>query len=388
MPRSKKPAHGRRRRKGSGSLIWVPKRERWVGRITLTDQDGIKKVHTVSAMTEEEAGDKLDELKRDARSGVIPDSRLRVSTYLTRWLKGEKSRVKPSTYMSREGHVRLYLVPHLGTHILKMLQPSHVEHMMNRMVRDGLSPRTANHARVTLRLALKDAERDGLVTRNAAALARPPRVERKEMTVLSADETRVLLDLTKGTRYGSLWALLATTGLRLGEALALTWDDIDIQAAQLRVTKNYSKVGRGEWAIADPKTKRSRRTVPLAPQLADALLELQARQAQERQAAGELWADDDAVFADEYGRRYEPTAVSAPFKRALKEAGLAETLRVHDLRHGFATQLLREGVPLVHISKLLGHSTLAITADLYTHLDGDDTNGAGEIMGRLLGRPA
>jgi integrase len=321
---------------------------------------------------------------------VVPEARLNVATYLRRWLKTDRERVRPSTHLVRVGHVENHIVPELGRTNLKRLVPVDVERMTGAMVRHGLSPRTASHVRTTLRIALRDAERNGLVSRNAAALARPPKVEKAEATVLTADQTRILLATTRQDRRGPLWALLSTSGLRLGEALALTWSDLDLEEGVVHVRQNYALVGRGKWAVGPTKTSRSRRDVPLPHQTVEVLGDWRDRQAQERQAAGRDWqqhADGDPVFADEWGRRPEPTRLNHDLRAALLAAGLPRT-RIHDLRHSYASQLLLGGVPLLTVSRLLGHSGISITADVYSHVGTAMTRDAAGVLGALLEGPA
>jgi integrase len=253
------------------------------------------------------------------------------------------------------------------------------------MIRRGLSPTTARGARTTLRMILRDAERDGLVVRNVAALARPPRAIRHELRVLTADETRRLLDGTVDDEFGPIYVVAATTGMRLGEVLGLAWPDVELAgpAPSLAVRRSLARAETG-YALAEPKTGRSRRTLELAPATVASLRRQKARQAEVRLAAGDLWQDRDRlVFTDELGRSLRPSSVSHAFSAALGRLGLPH-VRFHDLRHGLASLLLAQGVPLKVVSDTLGHSGIAITADTYAHLSREQRREAASAIERAL----
>jgi integrase len=261
------------------------------------------------------------------------------------------------------------------------------------MIRKGLSPRTAAAVRGTLALALKQAEREGKVMRNAAVLARAPKVERPEIEVLDADGVRRLLDATQDSRWHPLWALLATSGLRLGEALGLAWDALDLgpEDGLVRVRGTLTMVETTKWVVGPPKTKRAKRDVPIPAQTSRVLMAWRARQDAEREA---LVPDHPRgskrsrpVFTNKLGQRTNPLAADKAFRLAVAAAGLPRCTP-HSLRHSYASQLLQAGVPLLVVSRLLGHSQIAVTADTYAHLTVAQMGQASEVMGRLLERTA
>jgi integrase len=386
MPR--KRTAGRRRPRGEGSVYEVRSEGRWRGSVSVTEPDGRRRRLVVSGDTSDEAREKLAEAKKAVEAGARElHGRLTVSSYLQRWLAQHRGQVRASTWLARQGHIKNYIDPAIGRITMRKLTPSDVERMTSDMVSRGLSPRTAAHARTTLRLALRDAERDSLVTRNVAALARPPKVSRPEMQVLDGEQTRRLLAFTQDDRWHPLWQVLAGSGLRLGEALGLTWDDVDFDDATIAVRRSLAKVAAGEWGLTEPKTSRSRRIVPIPATTVRALREAKDRQDAERAGAGRDWQEHpegQPVFADGYGRRFEPTYANRQLHLTLKRAGLPH-IRLHDLRHGYASALLTEGVPLLTVSRLLGHSSIVITSDTYAHLTQSMTRDAAAAMGRVLG---
>lgn len=384
---ARKRTAGRRRPKGGGT-IYQTKDGRWRAAYVVTAEDGTRKRVVVRGRTEEEAAEKLDEVKKRAKLNpakvIVKDS---VEEFMLRWLDRQKARVKPSTWLHRRGHIVHHVAPSIGRVRLDRLTPAKVEDFTTSLVVEkGLSPRTVAHIRGTLRQALNDAMRDGLVSINAAALAKPPRQDHVEMKTLTAVQVKKLLASTKNDRHGPLWALLVGAGLRLGEALALTWDDVDLEDGVVHVRRSYSRVGQGRWAVTDAKTKRSRRRIELPATTVAALIDLRDRQTVEMRDAGRLWqthAHGQPLFTDEYGRLIEPTNYNRALTKALKDAGLPHR-RIHDLRHSFATLLLEQGVPLVTVSRLLGHGSISVTADVYSHVGEGMRREAADVLDRVL----
>ena len=257
------------------------------------------------------------------------------------------------------------------------------------LVASGRSPRTASHARVTLRRALSDAVRDGLVHRSVAALARPPRVTRRTIEpgrdYLEAAQLRRLLAVAAEYRIGALVTVAATTGLRQGELLGLSWDDIDWTAGTLTVRRTMARAWGGGYELSPPKTGRSRRAVNLAAVTADALRREEREQAAAREAVGSAWQDTHRlVFTDAIGRPLQADVAYRSFRELLTAADLP-MIPFHGLRHSAATALLSAGVPLRVVSDLLGHSGIAITADYYAHVERDLRRDAADAMDRALG---
>jgi integrase len=378
----------RRRANREGTIYHTPVENRWRAALTWTDESGKRHRRVVSGKTQADVRRRLGELRADLDRGLAPVAAGTVGAFLAGWLEREKQRVRPATWRGRELHVRGYLVPALGTVPLAKLTPAHVERMTAAMVARGLSPRTSAHARVTLRRALSDAVRDGLVHRNVAALARPPRVARRTIEpgrdYLDASQLRRLLAVATEYRIGALITVATTTGLRQGELLGLSWDDVDWTARTLTVRRSMARAWGGGYELAETKTNRSRRSVHLAAAAVDALRREEREQAAARHAAGSAWQDRDRlIFTDAIGRPLYPTAVHRAFRELLAAAGLP-MVPFHGLRHSAATALLSAGVPLRVVSDLLGHSGIAITSDIYGHVEAPSRREAADAMDRAL----
>lgn len=219
-----------------------------------------------------------------------------------------------------------------------------------------------------LHRALRQAVQWGLIPRNPVDGVSRPRPLRHEIRTLSTSEVKRLFETTKGDRMHALWVVLATTGLRLGEALGLQWNDIDDAGGKVIIRRALQRQRGVGFVLVEPKTERSRRTVYLAPGTVSTLKEHRRVQSQERLSAGQAWdTTHDLVFATRAGRPIEGGQVSWAFHKALNHAELPK-IRIHDLRHTAATQLLERGVHPKVVQEMLGHSTITLTLDTYSHV--------------------
>jgi integrase len=229
----------------------------------------------------------------------------------------------------------------------------------------GLTPRTVQHIHATLRTALDQAVKWDFAPRNVAMLVDAPRVRRAEVKPFTPDKARKFLDAAREDRLEGLYAV-AMLGLRQGEILGLRWPDINLVAGTVSVRQSLQRVG-GKLTAVDTKTDRSRRSVRLPQVTAAALVRHQARQQEERQSAGSLWKENDFVFTTTIGTPMDGPTVTHRFQNLLQSAGLPR-MRFHDLRHTCATLLLAQGVHPRVVMEILGHSQIAITMNLYSHV--------------------
>jgi integrase len=369
-----------RRVRGEGS-IYQAADGRWRGALVIVDPATGRRIRrVVSGRTASAARRNLEALRN---TGGSPSAGT-TGDYLTAWCQRVRPRLRPSTWLGYEAHVRRHLVPSLGGIRLVKLTPADVERMMAGALADGLTARTVASVRVTLRRALADAIRDGLVARNAAADARPPRVERAEIHPMTAAEVGTLLAATADDGlWGPFFTLALSTGLRSGELRGLAWADVDGERLTVRhsLRRGYE---RGTLELGEPKTSRSRRTIYLPRQAVEALDRRRVAQDADRAALGPDWQDTAGlVFTDSAGRPLPDYAATRAWHAALEAAGLPR-YRLHDARHTAASLMLREGVPLKTISETLGHSTIGVTADVYAHLGDELRRDAADAIERAL----
>ena len=340
-----------RRGPGEGS-IYQRGDGRWVSYLRLPD--GRKKFY--SGRTRRQVQDRLDSARDDQRRGhpmVGRDQEL--GRYLGEWLEGSvRPSVRPKTWEDYDLCVRR-LLPLLGTVRLRALTPERLQLAYARLLERGLSARTVAQTHMVVRRALKQAVLWRLLPYNPSDGVKAPRAARPEVRVLDEDEVRHLL-AASDVEYRALWALLVTSGMRIGEALGLRWTDLDQARSMMTIRRAVQRQRAQGLVFVEPKTARSRRTVPVPA----AVIEMLAARRGRTDA-------DGLVFSRADGRPLDPTWVSACFRRELDRLGLPR-VRLHDLRHTAATHLLTTGVHPKVVQDLLGHSTIAITLDTYSHV--------------------
>lgn len=353
----------------------------WEARLTLGhDGRGRRLSRSFYGRTRAEVRAKLDEAHRAHAQGLpLPAERLTVGAYLEGWLVAVRPTIRPTTYVSYAGHVRRHIAPTLGRISLARLTPQDVRRLLAARLAAGLSARTVEYIHAVLRRALGGALRDGLVARNVATLVDPPRVRRHEIRPLTPDEARHFLEAIRGDRLEALYTVALACGLRQGEALGLRWEDVDVDAGTLTVRTTLQQLPRDlrpdggrrgtRYALAEPKTARSRRTVILPGVVVAALREHRRRQRVERLVAGHRWRGEDwrLVFTTTIGTPLDSRNVTTGFQRVLAREGLPRQ-RFHDLRHACATLLLAQGVDPRTIMETLGHSTIGMTMNVYAHV--------------------
>ncbi len=384
-------------RRGRGEDSVYLDGDRWRGAASLGyGSDGRRIRKKVSGATKGEVLRKLRDLRAELNAGMpVPDDRLTVAAFLDRWLTVSiPGQVSEKTLDSYTDTVRLHLKPSLGRKVLRKLTVSDVDQLLAWKRTAGYSPNTVRIIRAVLRRALRQAEREGLVPRNAAALSTAPHVRVHEGRALSIDQAKALLEQVQGTRDEPLLIVMLAFGLRRGEALGLHWSALDWDAATLKVTHAVKRVrDRTEnserhtrLVTGELKTARSRRTLFLTSELVELLRRHRARLAEERMAIGPAWREHDLIFPSVLGTPLDPDNVSHWFSRICRRAGLGHW-HLHELRHSGASLMLAQGTDLYVVSEVLGHSSVAITKDVYGHLVEGQKRAAATRMSEALLTP-
>jgi len=287
-----------RRGAGEGS-IFQRADGRWCAYITL-GMGGER--HHLYGRTRADVQRKLADARRTHDDGlpVVPD-RKTVAEFLTEWLEGQRSRLRPGTWKRYEEYVRIHAVPSIGRVKLVALGPQHLSRLYGERIEAGLSPATVHHIHAVLHKALSQAVRWNLVQRNVADLVDSPRAERREMAVLTGEQVRTLLDGAAGGPLEGILTVAVTTGMRKGELLALRWAEIDLDRATLRVTGTMRRGADGQLAVTQPKTHRSRRLVELSPIAVSALRRHHPKQSAMQLLLGPEWNQGGYVFPSSLG---------------------------------------------------------------------------------------
>jgi integrase len=376
-----------RRGHGEGSIYREPN-GLWAASIELgRGSDGKRRRKKIRAKTKRDLQNRMTVALVDRAKGLPPtDKRRTVSTFVVWWEQNVlPGTVKEGTADGYRWMLSKHILPRIGSLPLVSLGPEHVIAMLREMERDGLSPRTRRQARAILRRVLRDAERLSFVHRNSAALVDAPRIERSTThDALTAEQARALISAADSDRLVALVRLVLTYGMRKGEALALTWEAIDFKDRTITIRGTMKRHRGGGFYVETPKSAASGRTLDLTPQIALALRKHRKVQAAERLAAGSAWQSGNWVFASTIGTPLDDRNVSRWWHDLCETAGV-EHHRFHSTRHTAATLMLEEGESLDVISRILGHSSVAITGDVYARPTPRALRSASMRMDRVLG---
>lgn len=329
--------------------------------------------------------DILGEVKRGE---YVEPSKLSMRGFLTDWLAGMKARVRPTTWHSYQLAVERYIIPHIGSTRIQALAAPQLNRLYADLQEHGgkggrpVSSTTARFTHGVLRRALEDAVKQKLVPRNVTTDAAAPSKRAVEMKTWAPEELRHFLDRAKGHRLYPALLLAATTGMRRGEVCGLRWRDLDLDSASLSVTQTIVLVN-GKPDYSAPKTKKGKRSIALDQMTVAALRSHRARQLEERIVFEGTWPDHDLVFTQEDGLAIVPDHLSYLFEEISKAAELPR-IRFHDLRHTHATMALRANIHPKVVSERLGHASISITLDTYSHAIPAMQEDAAETVAAML----
>jgi len=320
--------------------------------------------------TKTEAQRQLREKLSSLDNGLPMDNgKLSVGDLLDRWVRDYATpNVRPKMLQRYEGDVRIHIKPAIGHVALEKLSPAAVQAMEANLLASGKSPRSVQHTHVVLKMALKKGIQWGLVYRNVADAVDAPKVRRKEIDPPPAEKLGDILDLARKTPHLVVHYFLAYTGCRRSEALGLRWTDVDLEHGTASIVQTLQRLPKGQGlAFLPTKSAKSRRAIKLDAGTVAMLREHRGTQLLAKADLGATYKDNGLVFPNEFGEPLSPSIVSRTFKKLVGEAGTPRT-RLHDLRHAHATEMLKAGVHLKVVQERLGHSTIAITSDFYTHV--------------------
>jgi len=345
--------------------------------------------------------------KRDAEAFLVqvlherdtgverPIGRVSVAAYLDRWLEDYgRTNLAPKTLATYRDVVRVHLTPTLGSLELVALRPTHIQSMYSRMLvsgrrdgRGGLAARSVVRYHQILHAALHQAVRWQLLVRNPADAVEPPRAPRRELRATTGEQARAVMAAADATPYGSFVRLALLTGMRRGELLGLRWADVDFDGGALAVQQTAQRIAGLGIVFRQPKTRLSRRSVAISSDAVALLRRHRRQQVETRLLAGAAYRDRDLVFATALGTPIEPGNLRRSWLGITRAAGLPG-LRVHDLRHAHATLMLAQGVHPKVVSERLGHASVNITLDTYSHVLPGLQAAAAEALDAVLAEPS
>ena len=326
--------------------------------------------------TKKDAEKRLAELLHQLDTGMfMKPGKTTLGEFLERWLKDYAwPNLAPRTAEGYEHIIRRHLIPALGNTALTQLKPEHLQRYYSEKLsggrcdgKGGLSPRTVRHHHVNLHTALESAVKWGLLSRNPADAVSPPRCQRPEWHTLNEDDISTLLEAAKATPYYTLFYLALYTGMRRSELLALRWCDVDLLLCQIYVTRTLHQLRDGSIVYRAPKTAKGRRMIALSPSATLVLREHKEKQELDRDMLGITLTDDNLVFSQLDGKPLLPNTVTHAWIKLVRRNGLGD-IRLHDARHSHASLMLKQGTHPKIVQERLGHASIGITLDTYSHV--------------------
>ena len=316
-----------------------------------------------------DAEKRLSEMLHQIDTGsFMRPSKTTVAEFLEQWLKDCRSRLSPRGFERYRDIVNSRLIPDFGSIALTQLRPEHIQRHETAIQERGLSARTARYHHSVIHSALKTAVEWGLLSRNPVDAVKPPKIHRTDMQTWDEGEMRRFLEAAKGSMYYELFFLALYTGMRRSELLALRWQDINLDMGQVSVSRTLHHLKDGRYVYTEPKSAKSRRTIALSPSAILLLKDYRQHRALMRAELGGVQKDADLVFCHILdGSPLRPNSITRAWQTAARGAGV-KVIRLHDARHTHASIMLKQGIHPKIVQERLGHSTIQMTLDTYSHV--------------------
>ena len=319
--------------------------------------------------TKKEAEKHLADLLHQLDTGTfMKPGKTTVTDYLHKWLTDyAEVKLSPRGFERYSDIIRQHLIPAFGNMPLTQLKPEHLQKHYAAKLNDGRSARTVRYHHAVIHKALQTALKWGLVSRNVADGVDLPPIRRTQMQTWDDNDINRFLEAAKESRYYALFYTALFTGMRRSELLGLAWRDVDFLYCQLSVTRSLHHLKDGSYIFTQPKSSKSRRTIALSPSTMLLLKEHKEKQELERATLGKLPADDDLVFSTLEGKPLRPNTITRAWVTLTARAGV-KAIRLHDARHTHASIMLKQGVHPKIVQERLGHSSIEMTLDIYSHV--------------------
>ena len=338
-----------------------------LGRDPITKQ---RKQQWVSVKgTKKDAEKKLSELLHQLDTGTfVQPTKYTVANFLEQWLKDYcKANLAQNTTETYEFFVRKHIVPVIGQLTLSSLRPEHLQRLYSDKLNGGLGSRSVRYIHVTMHKALKTAVKLGMIPRNPADSLDVPKVKRHDIQIMNESDIHIFLEYARPTPYYALFYTALFTGMRRSELLALRWQDVDLLLGQISVNHSLHQLHSGEIVIKQTKTAKGRRLIALSPSTIAALREHRTQQEELKKSLGATLADSDFVFCMPDGTPFLPDSITHAWRKLASRTGL-KGIRLHDARHTHASLMLKQGIHPKIVQERLGHASIQITLDTYSHV--------------------
>lgn len=368
----------RKKSNGEGTVYKRPD-GRWCGQVSYGKDSisGNVKRQTFYGSTKAEVLAKMDEAKHDISLGIfVEPSKLKFGDWFTFWLdEFKKNAVKESTYSYYKTIGRLYIIPDIGEILLQELNTETIQKKINEYHKQSKSASIIKTIKILIYSSLKQAVKNGRLNRNPAENIVLPKQNKRQISILTVKEQKQFINALEGDRLRALYLLAIGTGIREGELLALRWENVNLESGTISIVETLTRIKdynadakkKTKLVVQEPKTKASIRNVPIPDSVLAEIKNHRKQQLQERLKAGEAYIDNDLVFCNEVGQPIEPSYLRVMYYRILEKAKI-ERKNFHTLRHTFASRMLESNVQGKVVQELLGHGSISMTLDIYSHL--------------------
>jgi len=363
--------------RGNGEgTIYKRKDGRWCGQLTIgTTAEGKQKRKSFYGDTRKEVARKMTEMKHKIFTGTyIEQTNMKLEDWLKQWVKGRKTALAYSTYRNYEMMIRNHLIPTLGKTKLKELSARQVQDLLNHKLEHGkvngeggLSASTVKYIYTTLHAALEQAVKERMIPNNICVAVEVPKKQAEhKLHTWNNKQVNKFLNHAKSFKFYEVFFLALNTGMRKGELLGLQWKDIDFNKNKIEVKRQLTRTDEG-LIFKKVKTKSGNRTIPITDDVAKFLRSHKIKQSEHKLALGAGYYQNDLIACNGIGNALDGRNLNREFKKVIKEAGLPE-IRFHDLRHTFSTTYLQNGGNIKTLQQILGHSSITVTIDTYSHV--------------------
>lgn len=353
------------------------------------DDNGKRKYHNKTIKGKKEAQKYLNKILHKVDTGTFTDNgKVKLKEHMETWLETVvKNRVREKTYLDYKDRTRLYITPEIGDVKLDKLKPEHIQVLYSGMIERGLSARSVRYVHTILRNSLQQAVKWERIFRNPADLVSDelPKQTKQEMQALTTEQASELLKEAIYSPFKAFFSLMLTSGIRPSEALGLKWSDIDFENNRITINRKLTRYRKGGWTLEETKTSRSRRTIPLPTSTIKDLDEHRKNQtARILKAKPGKYNDQGFVFSAKNGEPMsDRNILERHFKPLLEKAELPN-IRLYDLRHTCASLLLKAGENPKVVSERLGHASIVLTLDTYSHVLPDMQQGCADKLEDML----
>ncbi len=318
--------------------------------------------------TKKDAEKRLSEILTQLDNGTfIKPDRATLAEFLERWLNDYKPNLSPRGYERYRDIINRHLIPDLGSIVLCRLKPENIQKHYTACQDKGLSSGTVRYHHAVLHVALKTAVKWGLLARNPADAVGPPKTRHAEMKTWGEDEINIFLEASRVSRYYAVFYTALFTGMRRCELLGLKWGDVDFIMSQIYVNRGLHHLKDGSYVFTEPKSAKSRRTIALPPSAFLMLKEHKEKQSLEWSMMGKTLTENNLVFCTPSGEPFRPNTITRAWETTASKCGLT-VIRLHDARHTHASIMLKQGIHPKIVQERLGHSSIQITLDTYSHV--------------------